>query len=63
MTKETHSLDRIHERLEALEAKLDRVMLRLDGLIEKLERGENYPLRNMPQPGDLNDDIHIPGLG
>jgi hypothetical protein len=59
----TIHLRQILERLEAMEGKLDLLMHRLDGLTDRLERGENYPLRNLPEPGNLNETPHLPGLG
>jgi hypothetical protein len=50
-------------RLEAIERKLDALTHRINGLTERLERGENYPTRNLPDPPDVNEDIHVPGLG
>jgi hypothetical protein len=63
MADEMIHLKQIAERLEAMEHKLDLLMHRMDGLTDKLERGENYPLRTMPQPGNLNEVPHMQGLG
>jgi hypothetical protein len=71
MANDPSDSDRIMERMQALERKLDLLLhhvsrladqLEQHGLLEKLERGENYPLRNMPQPGNLHEDNPAPGL-
>jgi hypothetical protein len=71
MTNQPSNPDVMMERMQALERKLDLLLhhvsrfadqLEQHGLLEKLEHGENYPLRNMPQPGNLHEDNPVPGL-
>ena len=72
MSSQPTGPDPIVQRLEAMERKLDLLTqhiqtlaakLERDGLPEKLERGENYPLRNMPEPGNMNDNTLHPRRG
>jgi hypothetical protein len=63
MPDQESQFDRVHNRFDLLEAKIDALTHRLETLLGKLERGENWPLRNMPEPGNLNEVPHMPGLG
>jgi hypothetical protein len=48
-------VQQLHDRFDKLERKFDALEHRLEQLLEKLEAGEDWPLRYMPQPGNMND--------
>jgi hypothetical protein len=63
MPENAQDIQQLHERFTLLEQKFAALAQRLERLLEKLESGEDWPLRYMPQPGNMNEVPHQPGQG
>jgi len=56
------TLREIHERMAAIEHKLEKLTRHVEALLGRLDRAENPNLQNMSVPRDFNEGPHFPGM-